>query len=51
MMLLFNGIKKDIKAGYDYFDYDSKTYKGYNVHTILDREEVLYFNMVDKLED
>ena len=43
MMLLFNGIKKDIKAGYDYFDYDSKTYKGYNVHTILDKEEVLYY--------
>lgn len=43
MMLLFNEIKKDIKEGYDYFDYDSKTYKGYNVHTILDREEVLYY--------
>lgn len=43
MMLLFNGIKKDIKAGYDYFDYDNKTYKGYNVHTILDKEEVLYY--------
>lgn len=43
MMLLFNEVKKDIKAGYDYVDYDSKTYKGYNVHTILDKEEVLYY--------
>lgn len=43
MMLLFNDIKKDIKEGYNYVDYDSQTYKGYNVHTILDREEVLYY--------
>nr|DAT50479.1 MAG TPA: hypothetical protein [Caudoviricetes sp.] len=43
MMLLFNEVKKDIKEGYDYVDYDSKTYKGYNVHTILDKEEVLYY--------
>lgn len=43
MMLLFNQIKKDIKAGYDYCDYNNQTYKGCNVHTILDREEVLYY--------
>lgn len=43
MMLLFNEIKKDIKEGYDYCDYNSQTYKGYNVHTILDKEEVLYY--------
>lgn len=43
MMLLFNEIKKDIKAGYDYCDYNNQTYKGYNVYTILDREEVLYY--------
>lgn len=43
MMLLFNLIKKDIKEGYEYFDYDSMKYRGYNVHTILDKEEVLYY--------
>ena len=43
MMLLFNDIKKDIKEGYKYVDYGIMKYKGYRVHTLLDREEVLYY--------
>lgn len=43
MKLPFSVIKNDIHKGYKYLDYGEITYKGYNVHTILDREEVLYF--------
>lgn len=43
MKLPFSVIKNDIHKGYKYLDYGEITYKGYNVHTILDREEVLYY--------
>ena len=42
-MLPFKVIKDDIHKGYAYVDYDEMKYKGYNVLTILDKEEVLYF--------
>lgn len=43
MKLPFSVIKNDIHKGYKYLDYGEITYKGYNVHTILDKEEVLYY--------
>lgn len=43
MMLPFSIIKEDIHLGIEYFEYGVMKYKGYNVQTILDKREVLYF--------
>ena len=43
MMLLFNQIKKDMKDGFEYFQYGKSKYKGYDVDTSLEEDSVVYF--------
>lgn len=43
MKLPFNLIKEDIHLGIEYFEYGVMKYKGYNVETYLNKEEVLYY--------
>ena len=43
MMLLFNQIKKDMKDGFEYFQYGTSKYKGYDVETSLEEDSVVYF--------
>lgn len=43
MMLLFNRIKKDMKDGYEYYQYGKSKYKGYDVDTSLEEDSVVYF--------
>lgn len=43
MMLLFNQIKKDMKDGFEYFQYGTSRYKGYDVETSLEEDSVVYF--------
>lgn len=43
MMLLFNQIKKDMKDGFEYYQYGTSKYKGYDVETSLEEDSVVYF--------
>lgn len=43
MMLLFKRIKEDMKDGFEYYQYGTSKYKGYNVETSLEEDSVVYF--------
>lgn len=43
MKLLFNRIKEDMKDGFEYYQYGTSKYKGYDVDTSLEEDSVVYF--------